>query len=360
MTPLAARLLDEIRQEGPITIARFMQACLFDPLHGYYSTQPRLGGGEGDFLTAPETSQMFGELLGLWCAYEWTQMGAPDPFYWIELGPGRGALMADAWRATRVAPGFQTAARLYQIDPSRPLRRLQAESLAKVGAIGTWVDALDEVPQGPTLLLANEVLDCLPIRQFVTTPNGWCERLVGEAQSALGFGLSHPLPIPKAENAPDGWWREIAEGADAFLSPLAARLSANPGRALFLDYGYADPEGADTLQALRRHEKLHPLDAPGESDLTAQVDFTAIAGLAEGHGLRTDGPLGQGAFLQALGIAERAAALAQKNPARQERLGRELNRLIAPDQMGALFKALCLSSPDRATPAGFPPKAPLA
>ena len=357
MTPLAARLLEEIRQEGPITIARFMQACLFDPLHGYYSTQPRIGGeGEGgDFLTAPETSQMFGELLGLWCAHEWTQMGSPDPFYWIELGPGRGALMADAWRAARVAPGFQAAARLYLIDPSRPLRRLQAQSLAKVGAVGTWVDDLSEVPQGPTLLLANEVLDCLPIRQFVTTPQGWCERLVGEADGALGFGLSHPLPIPKAEDAPDGYWREIAEGAEAFLSPIAARLTQSPGRALFLDYGYADPDGADTLQALRRHEKLHPLEDPGESDLTAQVDFAAIEALADALGLLSHGPVTQGAFLQSLGIAERAAALAQKNPDRQERLGRELNRLIAPDQMGALFKALCLSSPSLPPPAGFPP-----
>jgi NADH dehydrogenase [ubiquinone] 1 alpha subcomplex assembly factor 7 len=355
VTPLAARLLDEIRQEGPITIARFMQACLFDPHHGYYATGPLIGGaGEGDFLTAPETSQMFGELLGLWCVHEWTTMGKPDPFVLIELGPGRGALIADAWRAAKVAPGFHDAAQLRLIDPSRPLRRLQAESLAKVGAEGVWLDSIEEAPQGPMLLLANEVLDCLPIRQFVTTPEGWRERLVGEASHGLGFGLSHPLPIAKPETAPDGYWREVAEGAETFLRPLLARLIQSPGRALFLDYGYEDPNGADTLQAVRRHQKLHPLEAPGQSDLTAQVDFAAIAARAADVGVQSYGPLRQGVFLKSLGIAERAAALAQRNPDRQERLDRELNRLVAPDQMGDLFKALCLSSPLLPPPAGFP------
>ncbi len=354
MSGLKGRLLEEIAADGPLTVARYMQACLLDPTHGYYATRPALGA-EGDFVTAPEISQMFGELVGLWSAHEWSVLQSPTALNLIEIGPGRGALMSDAWRAARVQPAFQTALRLHLIDPSLPLRRLQAQSLAKVGAAGAWVDHMDEVPDGPCLILANEVLDCLPIRQFVATPAGWCERLIGEHLGDLGFGLSHPIPAPLPDGVPEGYVREVAVALEPFLAPIAHRLHANPGRALFFDYGYADPEGADTLQALRGHNKLGPLDAPGESDLTAQVDFAAVLEAATALGLEAYGPLPQGQFLQALGINQRAAALAQQHPDRQDRLGRELNRLIAPDQMGTLFKVVCLSSPGLPPPAGFAP-----
>jgi NADH dehydrogenase [ubiquinone] 1 alpha subcomplex assembly factor 7 len=217
------------------------------------------------------------------------------------------------------------------------------------------LDHLEEAPKGPSLIIANEVLDCLPIRQFIATPQGWCERLIGARDGELGFGLSHPLPTDPPTDVPEGFLREVAVGLEPFLAPIAARLHAFSGRALLFDYGYAEPEGADTLQALRDHQKLSPLEAPGESDLTAQVDFAAVAETAQSLGLQVHGPLPQGAFLQALGINQRAAALAQKHPDRQDRLGRELNRLIAPDQMGALFKAICLSSPGLPAPAGFAP-----
>jgi len=351
---LKARLLEEIAANGPLTVARYMQACLLDPIEGYYATRPALGE-DGDFITAPEVSQMFGELIGLWCAHEWTVLASPDPLALVEFGPGRGALMADAWRAARVQPAFQKALRIHLIDPSQPLRRLQAQALARVGAVGAWCDHLEDVPPGPSLIIANEVLDCLPIRQFIVSPAGWCERLIGEKKGELGFGLSHPIPAPPPDGAPEGYLREVAVGLESFLEPIAQRLRAHPGRALFFDYGYAEPEGADTLQALQGHRKLSPLEAPGQSDLTAQVDFSAVAETAAALGLQAHGPTPQGAFLQALGVNQRAAALAQKHPDRQERLGRELNRLIAPDQMGVLFKVICLSSPGLPPPAGFAP-----
>jgi NADH dehydrogenase [ubiquinone] 1 alpha subcomplex assembly factor 7 len=353
MTALAAQLAFEITQDGPITVAQFMQRALFDPELGYYATRPALGA-EGDFITAPEASQMFGELLGLWCAHEWTVLGAPTKAHLIELGPGRGALISDLWRAGRVMEDFRAAIDLHLVEPSLPLRRLQAQALANVGAVGQWPDSLADVAAGPTLLIANEVLDCLPIRQFVHSPEGWRERLVGAADGALGFGLSEPLPdTTRAAGVPGGFLREIAVGLEGFLDPIAARLRTAPGRALLLDYGYVTPEGGDTLQALRGHEKVHPLDAPGMGDLTAQVDFAAVAETATGLGLEVAGPLEQGHFLQALGIAQRAAALVQRHPDRQDRIGRELNRLVAPDQMGVLFKAICLSSPGLPPPAGF-------
>lgn len=352
MNGLSARLVEEIRTEGPLTVARYLQACLFDPHAGYYTTRPALGA-EGDFITAPEVSQMFGELLGLWCAHEWTVLGSPAPFNLVEFGSGRGALIADAWRATRIAQGFHAASTLTLIDPSRPLRRVQAQALAKIAATATWEDDLTAVPQGPILILANEVLDCLPIRQFIATETAWCERLIGEDQGKLGFGLSHPLPAPKPADIEPGFIREVAVGLEGFLTPIAERLHAAPGRALLIDYGYETPTGADTLQALRGHRPQGPLDAPGESDLTTQVDFSAVSETAEALGLQVHGPVPQGTFLQALGINQRAAALAQKHPERQERLGRELNRLIGPDQMGTLFKVICLSSPGLPTPAGF-------
>jgi SAM-dependent MidA family methyltransferase len=350
---LKARLVEEIGAEGPLTVARYMQACLFDPAAGYYATRPALGA-DGDFITAPESSQMFGELVGLWCAHEWSVLGSPSPVSLIEFGPGRGVLMADAWRAARVAPAFQAALRIGLIEPSLPLRHAQAEALAKVSAAATWFDDFDAAPDGPSLIIANEVLDCLPIRQFIATAEGWCERLIGAQQGELIFGLSHPIPAPMPDDTPEGYLREVAVGLEPFLAPVAARLNAAPGRALFFDYGYTDPEGADTLQALRQHQKAPVLAAPGEADLTAQVDFMAVAETAAGLGLDVHGPIAQGAFLQALGIAARAAALAEKHPARQEQIGREFNRLTAPDQMGLLFKAICLSSPGLPPPAGFP------
>jgi NADH dehydrogenase [ubiquinone] 1 alpha subcomplex assembly factor 7 len=341
-------LIERIQEEGPLTIADFMSACLYDPDYGYYATRPALGGDEADFLTAPEASQMFGELIGLWCAHEWEALGKPETFDWIELGPGRGVLMEDALRATQRIAGFHDAARVTLVETSAPLRAAQAERIANA----QWAERIEQIAPGPTLLVANEFLDCLPIRQFVRTKQGWHEKLVGvNAQDDLTFGLSAPITAPESEDE-IGTVREIAPGLESVVYEIERRLKAAPGRALFIDYGYARPEGADTLQALEKHQKVDPLEAPGEADLTAHVDFGALARVGAASGLQVHGPVTQGAFLAALGIDFRAESLARANPDRKERIAREHARLTEQDQMGA-FLVLCLSSPDLPPPAGF-------
>ena len=357
MNALAEKLAQQIRAAGPIGVADFMAACLHDPEHGYYATRPRLGGAGADFLTAPEASQMFGELIGLWCAHEWEKLGKPE-FNLIELGPGRGVLMQDALRATARIDGFHKAARIVLVELSAPLR---AEQRARV-AEAAWIDRLELAPPGASLILANEFLDCLPIRQFARTRDGWREKLVGiNADGALSFGLSPPLLFPPTvsrcalDTSPvnGGGVLEYAPALAGFVATLAARLHAAPGRALIADYGYGRPEGADTLQALSGHAKCDPLAAPGEADLTAHVDFAALAQLAAEAGLAVHGPVPQADFLRALGLDRRAEALMRANPERAERIAREHRRLTHAEEMGVLFKMLCLSSPNLPPPAGF-------
>lgn len=345
---LKQRLIEHIRENGPMTVAEFMGACLYDPRDGYYATRPAIGGDAADFLTAPEASQMFGELIGLWCAHEWTALGKPA-FNLIELGPGRGVLMQDALRATQRVEGFHEAASIVLVETSAPLRAAQAERAPDAD----WAQRLEDAPPGPSLIIANEFLDCLPIRQFVRGEDGWHEKLVGvDETESLVFGLSAALPAPESEDE-IGAVREIAPGLESLIYELERRLHAEPGRALLIDYGYAAPEGADTLQAVKRHKKVDPLDAPGEADLTAQVDFARVARLARDAGLSVDGPVGQGAFLRALGVEFRAETLARANPEHAPRLARELKRLTHDEDMGALFKVICLSTPNLPPPAGF-------
>jgi SAM-dependent MidA family methyltransferase len=348
VTGLAERLAAQIAQTGPMSVAQFMAAALHDPQHGYYSRGGAIGG---DFITAPEVSQMFGELIGLWCAHEWEALGRPDPVAIIELGPGTGALISDAWRAWRATGDLRAAAQLHLVEISPGLRAAQAEALARAGARASWHAALGDTPRLPALIIANEFLDCMPIRQFVRSKTGWREKQVGvDADGALRFGLGPPLP-PPADDAEIGSIREVAPGLPALIDQLAQRLHAAPCRALIIDYG-GDGAG-DTLQAVRRHAKIDPLAAPGEGDLTAHVDFVTLARLARDAGLDVAGPRPQGEFLCALGLEARAAALARAHPERAERIGRELQRLSHPDAMGVLFKALCLSSPSLPPPAGF-------
>lgn len=345
---LKEKLVEHIRENGPMTVAEFMAACLYDPKEGYYATRPAIGGENADFLTAPEASQMFGELIGLWCAHEWTALGRPA-FNLIELGPGRGVLMQDILRATRNVEGFHAAASVIFIEMSAPLREQQAQRVPEA----EWALRLEDAPPGPSLIIANEFLDCLPIRQFVHGENGWHEKLVGlDEADKLTFGLSAPIPAPDSDDE-IGAVREVAPGLDAIVYEIERRLHDAPGRALFIDYGYAAPEGADTLQALRRHTKVDPLEAPGEADLTAHVNFGHLARLAANADLAVAGPISQGDFLRGLGIEMRADALARANPAYVERLARELRRLTHAEEMGALFKAMCLSSPDLPRPAGL-------
>ena len=344
---LRDKLAAEIAQTGPLTVAQYMTACLHDPQFGYYATRPALGEG-GDFLTAPLVSQMFGELIGVWAASAWTLMGEPERFQLVEMGPGDGTLMDDLMRAGRALPGFLEAADVWLVETSEPLAARQAERL---GGRVRWARNLDEVPGGePLLLVANELLDCLPARQFVKTAVGWAEQVVGlDGGGALSFGLvpaSSPLP-----DAREGQVAEVSGPQAALGTALGERLARDGGAALLIDYGRDAPGFGDTLQALRRHEKVDPLACPGEADLTVWADFPAVMAAAQAEGAAT-ALLSQAAFLARMGIGERAEALVRARPDKAAVIGRQLHRLVGGDQMGELFKVCCIHSPDWIPP-GF-------
>jgi NADH dehydrogenase [ubiquinone] 1 alpha subcomplex assembly factor 7 len=351
---LKDRMRALIAQHGPMTVAQFMAQALHDPMSGYYARRAALGAA-GDFITAPETSQMFGELVGLWCAQSWTELGSPAPVRLIELGPGTGALIRDMRRAARALPAFAAAIDVHLVESSGVLRAAQTASVADAA----WHSRLEEAPHGPALIVANEFLDCLPVRQFVRTDDGWRERLVGVVGDALTFGLApSALPddslIPEPlRAAPPGSVAEVAPALAAVVAQLAERLLRHAGRALFVDYGAPQTEAGDTLQAVRRHQKVDPLADPGGADLTAHVDFGALARLAHAAGLDVAGPKAQGAWLRALGVEARAAALSASRPDRADVIARQLHRLTAEAEMGVLFQAICLSSPGLPLPAGF-------
>ncbi|HEX8568532.1 MAG TPA: SAM-dependent methyltransferase [Caulobacteraceae bacterium] len=351
---LEERLKARIRLDGPMTVADYVTACLHDPQDGYYAVRPRIGS-EGDFITAPLISQMFGELLGLWAVETWRRLGAPERFRLVEVGPGDGTLIDDALRAARLDPAFLQAAELVLVEPSRPLRAVQARRLAGADLEPRWLTDIGALEADlPVVLIANEVLDCLPARQFVRTEDGWAERRVGlDAAGALTFGLgpaepvAAPFPVRAREVV------EIAPAQQAFGRTLGELVGAARGAALLIDYGRGRPEPGDTLQALRGHRKIPPLQAPGHADLTMWADFPAVLRAALGGGADVTEVIGQGAFLKALGIEARAAALARANPQRQGLLSRQVARLTAPDQMGELFKAAAIFAPRSLAVPGF-------
>ncbi len=339
-----------------MTTAAFMTACLHDPAHGYYATRPSLGAG-GDFITAPLVSQMFGELIGLWAAQTWIEMGRPERVALIELGPGDGTLMSDLLRAVRSVAGFLDAAELWMVEPSAPLRSVQAGRLGAERA--RWVAHLAEVPtRAPMILIANEVLDCLPARQFVRTGNGWAERRVGlDAAGELAFGLSPTAPNafpPALDAAPAGSVLEQSAAQEALGAEIGQRLAEDGGAALLIDYGRDQFGFGDTLQAVRGHRKVGVLETPGEADLTVHADFPAVAAAARAAGALASEIITQGEFLRRLGIDARAAKLTAANPDLADTLARQLGRLIDADQMGELFKVLALTSPDLIAPAFEP------
>jgi NADH dehydrogenase [ubiquinone] 1 alpha subcomplex assembly factor 7 len=345
---LLDRLTAEIVAGGPISVARYMTACLHDPDFGYYATRPALGLG-GDFITAPLVSQMFGELLGVWAASAWELMGRPQPFRLVEMGPGDGTLMGDILRAVRHAPGFLEAADLWLVDVSEPLKALQRKRL---GEAPQWAANLADIPgDAPIVLIANELLDCLPARQFVRTAAGWAEQVVGlDRHGALTFGLAN---TPAASLLPDAAVGQVYEqsAAQAALgSEIGHRIARDGGAALLIDYGRATPGFGDTLQALQRHEKVDPLARPGEADLTIHVDFPAVMDAARAEGAEA-GILTQTDLLARLGIGERAEALVRARPDRSGTIGRQLHRLIGGDEMGELFKACAIFQPGQPPPA---------
>lgn len=344
MTALAELLKARIARTGPVSVADYMAECLLHPRHGYYTTRDPLGAA-GDFTTAPEISQMFGELVGLALAQAWLDRGAPTPFTLAELGPGRGTLMADILRATRGVPGFHDAARLHLVEASPTLRKAQAERLG--GYAPAWCDGASALPEAPLFLVANEFFDALPIHQYVRDGATWRERKVGLEGERLAFGLGNPLPVeglePRLSGIPDGGMVEICPAAQAIVAEIALRIEAQGGAALIIDYGGWRSRG-DTFQAVRDHAPEDVLANPGKADLTAHVDFEALALAAPS--LAHSGPAPQGVYLERLGITERARALAARlSGAALENHIAAHRRLTHLDEMGSLFKVMGLSRP---------------
>jgi NADH dehydrogenase [ubiquinone] 1 alpha subcomplex assembly factor 7 len=343
VTPLGRQLAAEIAASGPITVERYMAACV----QAYYASRDPFGGG-GDFITAPEISQMFGELIGAWLADLWLRAGSP-PVRLVELGPGRGTLMADALRAANHAPGFGESAEVHFVETSPALRAAQSERVPQAN----WHERLEDVPADrPLLLVANEFFDALPVRQYVRSGGGWRERRVEIAGPAFRFAEGDPLPLDI--EAEDGAILEKSPARAALAAEIGARLAARGGAALIVDYGYAGPATGDTLQALARHQPADLLAAPGEADLTAHVDFGALAEAARAAGALASPLVSQGRFLAALGIAQRAETLQRGlDPEARPMVAAQMRRLVSPQAMGELFKVLALSSCRWPIPAGF-------
>ena len=355
---LATRIARHIQRHGPLSVAAFMAMALHDPRGGYYARHAPLGRA-GDFITAPEISQIFGELIGLWCADLWQRIGRPDPVVLVELGPGRGALMQDFLRAAATVPAFRQVLRLYLVEASPLLRAEQQRRLA--AAEPQFVEGIEGLPSGPLLLVANEFLDALPIRQLVRGRSEWAERLVAldaEGRFAFADGPESPavslLVPPALRRLPPGTVVEICPAAAVLAATLGERFARAPGAALLIDYGYFPSAVGPTLAALRQHQPVGVLDEPGNADLSAHVDFAAFADAARSTGAAVWGPVPQGRFLGALGAEARLGRLAERaSPAQRALLKSGLRRLIDPAEMGNLFKVLALSSPGLPAPAGF-------
>jgi SAM-dependent MidA family methyltransferase len=357
---LQAELKKLIASSGPMPVWRYMELCLTHPKYGYYVSRDPLGR-EGDFTTAPEVSQMFGELLGLWAASVWRAMDSPPALRLIELGPGRGTMMADALRALRVLPPLYQALSIHLVEINPVLREKQAATLSGVRNI-LWHDHIDEVPPGPAVILANEYFDVLPVHQMVKREGGWHERTIEiSADGGLAFGAAaEPMPHfevllpPLVRAAPVGAvfeWRPDAE-----IMKIATRVRDDGGAALIIDYGHLRSDAGDTFQAIARHSFTDPLKNPGQADVTAHVDFQALVRAAEDLNARVHGPVPQGEFLKALGIEQRAATLmAKTTPEVSEDISGALKRLTEGGRggMGSMFKVVAISDPALEKLAGF-------
>ncbi|WP_439139174.1 class I SAM-dependent methyltransferase [Roseicyclus sp.] len=357
MNALKDRLIARIARLGPLSVADYMTECLLHPTDGYYTTRDPLGRA-GDFITAPEISQMFGELLGLWLAQVWMDQGAPSPFVLAELGPGRGTLMTDALRATRVVPGFHAAMRLHLVEASPKLRAVQGDRLAAYAPV--FADGLADLPAGPLFLIANEFFDALPIRQFQRQAGGdWSERMIGTDGESLIWGLSPPAPIAALATLGDiaaGQIVETCAPAEALAGEIGRRIATQGGGALIIDYGARDSRG-DTFQALAAHAHVDPLAAPGQADLTAHVAFGPIAQAA--LPARASAICPQGVFLERIGMTPRAEKLARSlgGAALQSHIAAH-KRLTHPDEMGHLFKVLALTPEGSPLPPALDPGPP--
>lgn len=348
MASLTDTLRQRIEQGGPITVADYMAESA-----GHYYNNREPFGAAGDFTTAPEISQMFGELVGLWCAMVWQMLGSPERVVLAEIGPGRGTLMNDLLRAAGAVPAFLKAAEVWLVETSPRLAARQRQTLD--GRDVHWCESFDQLPDGPLLLVANELFDALPVRQFEKRGGTWYERMVGCTELGFEFVLG-PQSLPdlpeEVLDAPDGSVAEICDQGRDLAKRIGRRLNRQPGMALIVDYGHGRSSAGDTLQALSRHRFHAVLESPGSADLTAHVDFQSLAAAAVPA--RAWGPMTQGDFLRLLGIETRAAMLAQAGGEKvaAEIMG-QMRRLIDADEMGTLFKALALASPTLAAPPGF-------
>lgn len=350
-SPLEALIRKQIAASGPMPVSRYMQMCLTHPEHGYYLMRDPLGR-DGDFITAPEVSQMFGELIGLWAASVWHAMGMPPEVKFIELGPGRGTMMADALRAIRILPAFHEAISVHLVEASPMLRQKQMMKLGEITHV-EWYDRIEDVPEGPAIILANEYFDVLPIHQAVKRETGWHERVIEVDDDIFAYGVAKdPMPRfevllpPQVRVAPNGAifeWRPDTE-----IMTIARRIRDQGGAALIIDYGHMRSDAGDTFQAVTRHSFTNPLKDPGGADVTAHVDFQALARAAEDIGARAHGPVEQGTFLTRLGIETRAQTLmAHSSHDESVNVAGALKRLTGPgkDGMGSLFKVLGISHP---------------
>jgi NADH dehydrogenase [ubiquinone] 1 alpha subcomplex assembly factor 7 len=359
MNPLENLIRETIAENGPMSLETYMTLALAHPAHGYYASKTPLGES-GDFITAPEISQMFGELIGLWCVAVWRAMGEPRPFLLVELGPGRGSLMADALRAARIAPDFLGSIDLNLVETSEVLQRSQRGALKDSQVAASWHRTAEELPSGPAIIIANEFFDCLPVRHFVRGKDGWHERLVGlDGDGRLCFGLAPDAKPGLAWPGEPGQVIEAGLAAARLMTRLAARIAAQGGAFLVIDYGYDRPGRGETLQAVKRHRFADPLRDPGEADLTAHVDFCSLSRAACAAGAKVHGPMPQGVWLARLGIHERAATLRRYAGLRQRAaIDSAVVRLAggAPcsgaTDMARLFKALAVTQPGLCPP-GF-------
>jgi NADH dehydrogenase [ubiquinone] 1 alpha subcomplex assembly factor 7 len=360
ISPLEIEIHRLIRIAGPMPIAEYMRLCLTHPQHGYYIKKDPIGA-HGDFITAPEISQMFGELIGVWLATVWQQMGAPDNIRLIEIGPGRGTMMADALRAAKKMPSFLSAIVLHLVEVSPTLRKMQEERIGPVGVPAHWHSALEDVPPGPSLVVANEFIDAVPVRQAVRRDGTWYERVVEiDADGKLAIGMARE-PLPNFDATLPPGLRSSADGsiyewrADAFAFELGRRMR-DGGAALIIDYGHVRSGLGETLQAVSGHDYVSPLSSPGDVDLTAHVDFGALAQRAESMGARVHGPVLQRDWLRRLGIDQRAAALKSHAPyGKALEIDQTLSRLTAGGArgMGELCKVIAIADPKLAPLPGF-------
>ena len=349
MTDLKSRLIRQIDMIGPIPLADYMHLCLAERSQGYYRTRQPFGS-KGDFLTAPETSQMFGELIGIWMLQTWQQLGKPSPFCLAEFGPGSGTMMADILKAVQILPEFQQAARLMMVETSEALAATQQEALSGFKMDKKWCTSLKEVPPMPLIAIGNEFLDALPFRQYVKTTKGWHERVVTLDQNReLAFGIGNGAIDPgflpaNAETEPVGSIFEIAPAREAFTSELAQHLVEHRGAALLIDYGHGESGFGDTFQAIQNHQYADPLAEPGRADLTSHVDFAALRRTAALTNADVKPLKTQADFLLFMGLLERAGMLGRDgDQLAREKLQRQVERLAASDQMGELFKVFAMT-----------------